>query len=54
MISYRCCHRAVKKLSSIAAWENSKKAAVEAELKKKEVRAYSCFTEVSVEMNNVE
>lgn len=32
--------RAAKKMASITAWENSKKAALEAELKMKEVRNY--------------
>lgn len=31
-------NRAVKKMSAVTAWENSKKASIEAELKKIEVR----------------
>ncbi|RZR83104.1 hypothetical protein BHM03_00009677 [Ensete ventricosum] len=34
-------NRGLKKMSSISAWENSKKAEVEAELKKKEVSNFS-------------
>lgn len=34
-------NRAAKKMSSITAWENSKKAAMEAELKAKEVTNFS-------------
>ena len=36
--------RAHKKLSSVVAWENSKKASVEAELKKIEVSKHSIYT----------
>ena len=37
-------NRAAKQMSSITAWENSKKAATEAELKAKEVINFSfCF-----------
>jgi hypothetical protein len=42
--------RAQRKLSTITAWENSKKAATEAELRKLEVRTY--FVSVILIYNN--
>lgn len=43
--------RAQKKLSAIGAWENSKKASIEAELKKIEVISHYLFCNIFLETN---
>lgn len=48
-INWHNCDRAAKKVSAILSWENTKKANIEAQLKKIEVISFALFFDLLIE-----